>query len=222
MQLPGKGAPGPRSGPGSRTPSARLRHLLNRELSWIDFDRRVLELAADPGVPLLDRAKFCAIASSNLDEFFGVRMAELEENAAARTARTRPGRTHGGADSRGCASRDRRAPGDAGPALARRAPTRARSRPDPDLLARRVPAARAPVAGEARRARSAPAPHADRRRTGRAVPARSVAQPQHRRDGGRRGRHSASCASACRRTCRASSRSAPAACASRSRTRSCN
>ena len=81
-------------GPSTREPSARLRHLLNRELSWIDFDRRVLELAADPGVPLLDRAKFCAIASSNLDEFFGVRMAELEENAAARTARRGPdGRT---------------------------------------------------------------------------------------------------------------------------------
>jgi polyphosphate kinase len=40
---------------------------LNRELSWLAFNRRVLELAAEPGVPLLERAKFCAICSSNLD-----------------------------------------------------------------------------------------------------------------------------------------------------------
>jgi polyphosphate kinase len=54
----------------------------------------VLELAADPGLPLLERAKFCAIASSNLDEFFGVRMAELEEQSAAGIARRGPdGRT---------------------------------------------------------------------------------------------------------------------------------
>ncbi len=90
MQLPHKGPPGA----STSEPSARLRHLLNRELSWIDFDRRVLELAADPGLPLLDRARFCAIASSNLDEFFGVRMAELEEHSAARSARRGPdGRT---------------------------------------------------------------------------------------------------------------------------------
>ena len=68
-------------------PTSRLRPYLNRELSWIDFDRRVLELAGDDTLPLLDRAKFCAIASANLDEFFAVRMAELEEQAAAGVAR---------------------------------------------------------------------------------------------------------------------------------------
>jgi polyphosphate kinase len=75
--------------------TSRSRHFLNRELSWIDFDRRVLELAADETLPLLDRVKFCAIASSNLDEFFAVRMAELEEQvAAAGVARRSPdGRT---------------------------------------------------------------------------------------------------------------------------------
>jgi polyphosphate kinase len=79
---------------GPELPPARLRHLLNRELSWIEFDRRVLELAADPDLPLLERAKFCAIASSNLDEFFGVRMAELEEESAAGINRRGPdGRT---------------------------------------------------------------------------------------------------------------------------------
>ena len=60
------------------TAPARLHTgLLNRELSWLAFDRRVLELAADPGMPLLERVKLCGIVSSNLDEFFAVRMAGL-------------------------------------------------------------------------------------------------------------------------------------------------
>jgi polyphosphate kinase len=68
-------------------PPTPLRRFLNRELSWIDFDRRVLELAADPTLPLLERVKLCAIVSSNLDEFFAVRIAELEAQAAAGSAR---------------------------------------------------------------------------------------------------------------------------------------
>jgi polyphosphate kinase len=51
--------------------------LLNRELSLLDFHSRVLELAADAAIPLLERVKFCAIFSSNLDEFFQVRAAGL-------------------------------------------------------------------------------------------------------------------------------------------------
>jgi len=56
---------------------------LNRELSWLDFDARVLALAEDPRVPLLERVKFLAIFSRNLDEFFQVRVAGLQDQAAA-------------------------------------------------------------------------------------------------------------------------------------------
>ncbi|PIE34425.1 MAG: polyphosphate kinase 1 [Ilumatobacter coccineus] len=59
------------------------RRVLNRELSWLDFNKRVLELAEEPGIPLLERAKFCAIFSTNLDEFFQVRVAGLHDQVAA-------------------------------------------------------------------------------------------------------------------------------------------
>jgi polyphosphate kinase len=70
-------------------------HLTDREVSWLSFDQRVLELAEDSSVPLLERLRFLAISSSNLDEFFMVRVATLmskieNDVTAANVAGLRP------------------------------------------------------------------------------------------------------------------------------------
>ncbi|MBA3621732.1 MAG: RNA degradosome polyphosphate kinase [Euzebyales bacterium] len=67
----------------SEAPAPAQPRYLNRELSWLEFNGRVLALAEDSDTPLLERVKFLAIFNSNLDEFFQVRVAGLKDQLAA-------------------------------------------------------------------------------------------------------------------------------------------
>jgi polyphosphate kinase len=82
-QAAGAGAPEPT---GARAPETRLASpelYLNRELTWLEFNRRVLHEAEDTRTPLLERVKFTAIVSSNLDEFFMKRIGGLKQQVGA-------------------------------------------------------------------------------------------------------------------------------------------
>ena len=76
--------------PGADSPAADSPRYLDRELSWLEFNARVLALAENASLPLLERAKFLAIFSSNLDEFFQVRVSGLKEQLEAGIRPTSP------------------------------------------------------------------------------------------------------------------------------------
>src|SRR6476661_8778190 len=66
------------------------KNFINRELSWLEFNRRVLEEAQDPTQPLIERVKFLTIVSSNLDEFFEIRVAGIKQQIASETSDVGP------------------------------------------------------------------------------------------------------------------------------------
>ena len=191
-------------------PRDRRVRYINRELSWLEFNARVLYEARDARNPLLERAKFLAIFASNLDEFFQVRVVRPQAAGRSDGLRSTTRRTGGPPAEQLDAIRERVRELVAEHAAAVRA-IRAELAPRPacgSSTTTRVPEHHAPLREPLPR-RDLPGPHAARRGPRAPVPVHQHAQPLARgqRPGPRERRERASPGSRSRRSCRASSRS---------------
>ena len=108
----------------------------NRELSWLDFNDRVLQLAEDDFLPLIERLKFLAIFVTNLDEFFMIRVAGVHDQVDARINARGPGRVSPAETLEAIAKRVRGHDRRHARAILRGHPSRACGARDPDRLLR--------------------------------------------------------------------------------------
>ena len=115
---------------------------INRELSWLDFNDRVLQLAEDESLPLMERVKFLAIFTTNLDEFFMVRVAGVHDQVDARIDARGPDGLSPTAGAPGDRREGARARPPPRPPVHRGRPARARRARDPDRHLRGVDARR--------------------------------------------------------------------------------
>jgi polyphosphate kinase len=90
VEEPGTNGPPSSAGTHELRQLSDPRNFINRELSWLEFDRRVLEEAQDPTQPLIERVKFLTIFSSNLDEFFEIRVAGIKQQIESETSDVGP------------------------------------------------------------------------------------------------------------------------------------
>jgi polyphosphate kinase len=161
--------------------------LLNRELGILAFNRRVLAQAVDESVPLLERLRFLTIVSSNLDEFFEIRVAGIKEQIKLGISDPGPDGTDAEGDARNRLPGGARSRHEAVRSPERRAAAAARglrhSLPEARHLERRA----ARLGPRLLHARGPPGPDSDRSRSFTPVPARLQQEPEpHRRAGGAR------------------------------------